>query len=83
MTYDKNITSNNWSSWAKHVLSELERLAILENKQDEQIVELINRVSQLEGRLKSQFHALAWIAGVAAMSLAGLIVWFIQTVLSK
>jgi len=81
MTYGNNIGHNEWHDWAKFVLAELERLANIEINRDEQISTLHTRVTRLEEQLKTQIKALAWIAGVAAMSLAGLIVGLINILL--
>lgn len=78
----KTNVTNTWASWHTHVLLELERLAVMETTQNENIDELKNRLTTLESKVKMQSKILACVASTAMASVisivTGITIWAIQ-----
>ena len=75
---DKYGGSKNRGAWSKFVLSELERLNLVEHKQDEKIDSLDTRVTKLETKISMQSKFLAGVSTIASGLLIAVVVLIIE-----
>lgn len=94
MSNDDYTNSNNWNVWAKHVLSELERLdfvekkfvenlANIDSKHIEQVLQLIERVAKLEAKVSSHTKILSIIGTTACTAFFGMILLILRVFLVR